>query len=117
MQSQDKMYLGTQELTAAERLRSELSLRGVDLKLMHNAQTCNKGCSITVEVWAHPDDLPAINQVLAEQHQRLMAGLEYDAKLFEEVFDPSKAEATCPCCGTSFATSEQACPDCGLVFV
>ena len=117
MQSAEKILLGTKELKEAERLRSELAMRGVDIKLMHNSQTCSKGCSINVEVWADPNDLSVIDEVLAAQRERLLAGLTFDAKLLEEVFDPEKEQAICPACGTSFATALHACPDCGLVFV
>jgi uncharacterized OB-fold protein len=34
----------------------------------------------------------------------------------DEGFDPEKATAKCPACGTEFSTTSAECPDCGLVF-
>ncbi|MEZ5962900.1 MAG: zinc ribbon domain-containing protein [Planctomycetota bacterium] len=34
----------------------------------------------------------------------------------DAVVDFDQAEATCPACGTVFATTANRCPDCGLRF-
>ena len=68
-----------------------------------------------MELWACPEDIPAIQELMREEEARNRQGLNYDPEQAAQVFDPSKDTAVCPACGTEFATSSTECPDCGLV--
>lgn len=108
--------LGTLPLEEAKSLQRVLATKGVEAMLDHNAQTCNRGCTVTVEVLVPEDTVPVVQDTLKEQYQRLTEGLQVDWNLLGQVFDPSQAEAVCPACGTKFSTSKTECPDCGLCF-
>lgn len=103
-------------LTLAERLVSLASKEGIKVEKIHNQQTCTKGCSITVEVWADRDDLESIQKIWANDQERNFLGLEFDRELIQQVFDTSKDSAICPACSHEFATSLSECPSCGLCF-
>jgi len=104
------------ELVAAKRLKETLAERGTTIELGHNKQTCTRGCKVTVEVWAAPEDIPKVQELLGEEHARLLEDLEFDPKQSGQVFDPAKKTAVCPACGTEFSTALSECPECGLVF-
>jgi ribosomal protein S27AE len=111
-----KVLLGKAEIKSAEALRAKLGKLGIEVALVHNEVTCGRGCAVQVEVWAHPDDLPEIQRSLDAERQKTFADMGYDARLAEAVFDKAAEAATCPACGTSFATSHSECPECGLCF-
>jgi rRNA maturation endonuclease Nob1 len=69
-----------------------------------------------MELWAHQDDVLAIRQFIEESRAMAIKELGADAELINQVFDPSKPDATCPACGSVFGTSTAQCPDCGLNF-
>ena len=102
-------------LDEAKDLKRECELEGVELVLNHNDQTCTRGCSVTVEVHAMEKDLPIIQTVYGKKYEKLLEGHDVNLEQINEVFDPSKADAVCPACGTKFSTSLSECPDCGLV--
>jgi hypothetical protein len=104
--------MGLQE---AKDLKKECKKLGAEVVLNHNDQTCNRGCSVTVEIHASEADLPVIQKVYSEKYERLLAGHEVDTKIINSVFDTSQDSATCPACGHNFSTSKLECPDCGLV--
>lgn len=108
--------LGTMGLHEAKSLQRVLAQEGVELVLDHNDQTCTRGCSVTVELLVSEAGLPMVQKVLKAQFERQTQGTNVQWELMNEVFDPEKAEATCPACGTKFETSSKACPDCGLCF-
>lgn len=111
-----KVLLGKAEIKSAEALRAKLGKLGIEVALVHNEITCGRGCAVQVEVWAHPDDLPEIQRSLDAERQKIFEDMGYDARLAEAVFDKAAGTATCPACGTSFATSHSECPECGLCF-
>lgn len=49
------------------------------------------------------------------QHLRRTATAE-ELRAMDTVVDFDQPEATCPACGTVFATTANRCPDCGLRF-
>ncbi len=108
--------LGTMPLEEAKTLQQQLATRGVEAHLDHNAHTCTRGCTVTVEVLIPENALPVVQATLKEQYQKLTQGLKVKWELLGEVFDPSREEATCPACGTRFSTKAPQCPDCGLCF-
>lgn len=116
MSHDDVVLLGVMEASEAERLRTNLSAKGVDVVFNHNEQTCTTGCATTVEVHANSRDIPTITQYFQDEKARLLEGHDFDENQVNEIFDPSKEEATCPACGTKFSTTSNECPDCGLVF-
>ena len=114
--SPDKVCMGTLAAADAERLRTRLAREGIEIRTIHNGASCKSGCSIQLEVWAHPDDLAEIGQLIAQDRQQALSAMGVDPAQLEAVFDPSQPTAQCPACGTAFATTAQACPDCGLEF-
>ena len=108
--------LGTMPLEEAKTLQRILASRQVDAQLDHNAHTCTRGCTVTVEMLVPENSIPIVQDVMKEQYQKLTTGLKVDWNLLTEVFDPSKDSATCPACGTQFSTQASECPDCGLCF-
>lgn len=111
-----KVLLGTANYQDAQVLKRKLEAHAIDIALVHNQATCGGGCSVKVEVWSNAADAAAIGAILAAERGRELESMGYDLSLADQVFDPSRAEATCPACGTSFATSCHECPDCGLSF-
>src|SRR4051794_34965883 len=51
-----KLRLGTAPVAQAEALKRTLAAHDIEVALIHNEVTCTSGCSLTVEIWAHPDD-------------------------------------------------------------
>ena len=111
-----KLRLGTAPVAQAEAMKRKLATHGIEVALIHNEVTCTTGCSLTVEVWAHPDDVPEIGRLSAEARHEELTAMGYDPALADSVFDPSAGEATCPACSTTFATTASECPECGLCF-
>ena len=116
MLSEDKVMLGTMPTDQANKIKGRLAVHGVEVMTLINPKGCNTGCSITVEMWALPKDIPLIGQVIAEMRKQDMAGLEFDEAQINSVYDTEKEEAICPACGTSFSTRLTECPECGLNF-
>jgi len=112
----EKFHLATLPVAAAEALKSKLALAGIDIALIHNEQSCKSGCAVQVEVWSHPDDVAEIARIAEAERSAHYQEVGYDPSLANSVFDPSREEATCPACGTNFATTLTSCPDCGLSF-
>lgn len=108
--------LGILAVRDAERLRSRMEREGVTVVLAYNHSTCKTGCSPSQEIWAHPDDVETIGAVMQKERMAVLQDLGADPELLEQVFDTSKATATCPACGTEFATTAAECPECGLGF-
>ncbi|MBT4793441.1 MAG: hypothetical protein HON90_17850, partial [Halobacteriovoraceae bacterium] len=102
-------------LQEAKDLKRECEALGAEVVLNHNDQTCNRGCSVTVEVHTTEKDLPVIQKVYSEKYAKLLAGHDVDFEAMNAVFDPAQENATCPACGHSFSTTDSECPDCGLV--
>ena len=109
--------IGAANIHEAERTKNRLGALGIVVELAVSPGDCSGGtCGIRAEIWARPDDLPAIQKHFAEERQRQCAGLDFDPEVVSQVFDTGAAEATCPACGERFATTNQECPECGLVF-
>lgn len=117
MSDSEREMIGIMELVSAKRLREKLAENGVEIEIGHNKQTCTSGCRVTVEVWAKSEDILKVQEKLAEEHMKLLEGLDFDLKQISQVFDPKKETAVCPACGAEFSTDLKECPDCGLVFV
>ena len=116
MQGAEKVMMGVMELVAAKRLKEKLAESGVAIELGHNKETCTRGCKVTVEVWAKTAEIPKVQELLREEHTKLLEDLDFDPHQSDQVFDPSKKSAVCPACGTEFSTDLKECPECGLVF-
>jgi len=101
-------------LQDAKDLQNDLAKQNIEIVLNHNDQTCNRGCSITVEVLGFEKDMPIIAKTYQENFQKLTEGHEVNWEVASAVFDTSKDLATCPACGHEFATTNTECPDCGL---
>ncbi|MCM2279429.1 MAG: hypothetical protein NDJ89_15245 [Oligoflexia bacterium] len=115
-----EVLLGILDYHEAKRIQARIGeTDGVRLTLRGNPDSCGPGgkCKPTVEVWALAEDLPKIREFMAREREREYAGLDVNAELHGEVFDPEKETARCPACGTVFPTSSKECPDCGLVFL
>lgn len=107
--------LAVMGLNDAKDLKRDCEKRGVEIVLNHNDQTCNRGCSVTVEVHAAQDDLPIIQEIYSEKYSKLLQGHDVDIDVINSVFDPGQDMATCPACGFNFSTTNSECPDCGLM--
>lgn len=116
MNQADRILLGTAPVVVANRYKDLAAQKDVQIDLAYNASTCKTGCSHTMEVWAHKDDLEFVLALIAQETQRNYSGLEFDPAVVSQVFDASKEDAQCPACGTIFSTSSSECPDCGLGF-
>ncbi len=112
----EKILLGRADLTEANRIKSRLLESDVIIELIHNKETCNLGCSITVEIWGDKKDIAKIDTFFREEREKLLDGFDINNSHAEEIFDPEQKEATCPACGTLFETTISECPECGLVF-
>lgn len=113
----ESVLLGVVELREAKRLQAALRDKNVELTLVSNPETCASGsCAPTVELRALPGDVEVFRDFLRAERDRALQGLDVDAARLESVFDPEQPEATCPACGTRFATTNTECPDCGLGF-
>jgi hypothetical protein len=112
----DLVLLVVLPLEEAKNLKSQLIASGVVVELNHNEQTCNRGCSVTVELWGHLKDLDTIRSVYHDNFQKLVEAHSVDWNVIHSTFDENQAEALCPACSTQFSTQLDECPDCGLVF-
>ncbi|MEY4630097.1 MAG: hypothetical protein RIQ81_217 [Pseudomonadota bacterium] len=115
-QETSKVLLGILPARAAEILRGKLARSGIDIACMTNHSTCTTGCSPSMEVWAHPEDAHAIRDLIEKDRIKELESMGADLNLLDKVFDPTQPEATCPACGTQFATAKAECPECGLHF-
>lgn len=100
----------------AEWLQSRLAREGIEVASIYNQQTCNSGCAPSKEVWAHPQDVGAIQKIIFGDRLRALEDLGADVSLINQVFDSTQSQATCPACGFVFETKNSECPDCGLRF-
>lgn len=110
----DYLKIAILPLVEAKSAEAGLKEKGIDIRLDHNEQTCRRGCSVTVEMWAKEVDLPAIRDYFTANFLNSLEGHEVDLKQLDQVFDPSKEKAICPACGFEFSTDKSECPDCGL---
>jgi hypothetical protein len=114
-----EILIGNIEFNEAKRIKSALAEKNVHLRLAAEPHVCSsKGCKITVEVYSREEDLPVVSQYFQEARARELDGLNVNLELLgSAVFDVDQETTQCPACGTSFRTTEKACPDCGLVFI
>ena len=116
MESPAKVLLGTLGVTEAQQLKNSLAKHGFEIAVVHNHASCKTGCSPQVEVWANSEDASDILQTISAKQRSEWASNGYDVALADNVYNPEAAEATCPACGTTFATTLTTCPECGLCF-
>ena len=57
----EPIRLAVMPLTDAKIFQDDLQKEGIDIVLNHNAQTCTRGCTVTVEVLGHVKDLEKIS--------------------------------------------------------
>lgn len=112
----EKLMLGTLAAPQATALKNRLAKAGIEVALVHNQVTCNKGCALQLEVWAHPADTSEISKLLSHDAVDEMTSMGYDPKLLGQVFDASAEEVTCPACGATFKPTTDSCPECELCF-
>ncbi|MCO4754135.1 MAG: hypothetical protein KC478_06620 [Bacteriovoracaceae bacterium] len=110
----DYLKIAILPLNEAKEIQSQLATQGVEIRLDHNETTCRRGCTVTVEMWAKQDDIPAVQKTFSENFAQSLEGHDVDWSRLSEVFDPSKDSAVCPACGENFSTSSSECPGCGL---
>jgi len=103
-------------LNEGKQLQKQCLDAGAEIVLNHNDETCNRGCSVTVEVHCKESDLEIVQNIFSKNYMDLLDGHDVDLKILNETFDPSKETAICPACGFSFSTKDSECPDCGLMF-
>ncbi len=117
-ENKNKILVGVIEINEAKRLRDKLSTRGVEIDLIHNEQTCRKGCQSKVEVWVDEQHVKQAQALFQEEVKRMIdaEGTEVNHEQLDQVFDPEAKTTICPACGTEFSTDLKECPDCGLVF-
>jgi hypothetical protein len=113
--SMELVKLAVMGLNDAKDLKRDCEAQGVELVLNHNDQTCNRGCSVTVEVLAQETDLPIVQKIYSENYQQLLKGHDVNFDIINSVYDTSQDSAVCPACGFKFSTSSSECPDCGLM--
>jgi len=119
LDTQEKELIGITELGEAKQLMEKLATKGIYIEIKHNEQTCVKGCTVKVEIWANHDDIPAIAETIRNEKMETLEneGLNIDHDLLNQVFDDEAKTAVCPACGADFSTDQKECPDCGLVFI
>lgn len=110
----EAVRIAVMPINEAKSFQDDLLKDGVELVLNHNEQTCTRGCTVTVEVLGYEKDIPKIIEKYESNYKKLLDGLDVNWEVANSVFDPSKATATCPACGTEFATTYTECPECGL---
>ena len=108
--------IGVIGLNEGKIFQKELAVKGVELVLNHNEQTCTRGCSITVEMLALEKDMPIIQELYQSKYKQLLEGYDVDFEAMNSVFDPNQEMAQCPACSTQFSTKASECPECGLFF-
>lgn len=110
----EPLRIAVMPINEAKSFQDDLLKEGVELVLNHNEQTCTRGCSVTVEVLGYEKDIPKIIEKYENNYKKLLDGHDVNLEIINSVFDPNKATATCPACGTDFATTHTECPECGL---
>lgn len=110
----DYLKIAILPLNEAKEMQTRLAGDGVDIRLDHNETTCRRGCSVTVEMWAKPQDLEHIKKTFQDDFTQALDGHEVDWDRLNQVYDPSKETAVCPACGETFSTQSAECPSCGL---
>ncbi len=111
------VLVGVADQKEARRLRGHLEDLGVEVFLRTDPADCASGsCSTKIELHVLAEDLEKVRDFLRVEHAKSMDGLEVNPEWLEQVYDPTKATANCPACGTTFSTTLRECPDCGLVF-
>ena len=113
---QEKQIFAILPARDAEWLQSRLAKEGIEVASVYNQQNCGSGCSLSKEVWAHPQDVGSIQRIILADRIHALADLGADVGLINQVFDHTQPCATCPACGFSFETKHLQCPDCGLSF-
>jgi hypothetical protein len=108
--------IGVLSIIEAKKLEADMKEKNIEIMLKFDEETCTRGCSKTLEVWAKEKDFPVLGEHFQKDHQKMMEGLDFNPELMDATFDPNKEEATCPACGTVFSTKSTECPDCGLMF-
>ncbi len=116
MSAQEKTMIGVIGVREAEILASKLAVEGIEIQSVYSHASCKSGCSPSKEIWAHAGDIPAIQQIMRDDHLKTLAEMGVDPNQVHQVFDPLKPTAICPACGVEFQTSATECPDCGLGF-
>lgn len=117
-QDDDKICIGVLSSNDANRLKSLLAQKEIEIALLFNHATCTSGCrgSGSVELWANKSDVEEIVKTFQGEKSRILDGFDFNPEIVNQVFDPSQETAICPACGTKFQTTLSECPDCGLGF-
>lgn len=117
--NENKVLIGVMEINEAKRLRDKLAELGVEIDLIHNDETCRKGCRTSIEFWARFEDVQKVQELLQQEVREMInkEGRQIDHEQLDHVFDPEAKNTICPACGTEFSTDLKECPDCGLVFL
>lgn len=117
MDKNDGILLGTLDLQEAKRIKSALSEKHVQLKIVAADEDCSSSkCSPKVQVYVRESDIETVKLFFEKERNRNFSGLDVKPELVNQVFDSEKESAVCPACGTSFSTKLSECPDCGLGF-
>lgn len=111
----DLVTIAKLPLEEAKLLQRDLRLIEVPATLNHDP-SCRSGCSVTIDVVVPFSHAEAAVKLLRERFQAAAERPGMDWEKAQATFDPSQQEATCPACGTSFATTSSECPECGLCF-
>lgn len=100
-----------------KQVQALLKRQGFPTLIAGDSQSCGKGCCGTeVLLRARRSDIEEIFAIFQKEHISNTSLHEHDMSLVEAVFNPSAQEATCPACGSCFATQHMSCPECGLNF-
>lgn len=114
--TEEQILIGVMPLNEAKRLQIELKKRDLRSELKTNEETCTRGCTVTVELWAQAEDQESLVLFLRENQAKDYDGLEVNAELLSQTFDPNSEEVICQACGEKFSPKQNECPDCGLVY-
>lgn len=117
MNPQDKVLLGVIGARDAEILESQLSAQGIAVATIYNHSSCTSGCSPSKEIWAHAEDVPAIQKHMIKERLAMLEDMGVSLEQINQVYDSNELQATCPACGEIFKTTHTECPECGLRFV
>ena len=106
------IYRGS--LVDLKHMETVLGSERIGCLVIADEQSCGKGCCPShFNLQVRRQDVQHALALVKEVYRQSI-GLGGQDTDYAEVVDLDQAEATCPACGHSFATTSTTCPDCGL---
>jgi hypothetical protein len=103
----ERVKIGVLVLHEAKRLCEKAAKEGLEIVLEYNDHSCQRGCAVTVEMWADEKNVGLIQNFFKE---------DFKTHAYDGVDWTILEIVTCPACGKKFKPEKPECPDCGLCF-